>query len=145
MLFRSACNPAGSAAPTRCEPGDWQLAAPNLLNDNALTQFNNPALTSISMVVATPQYLYVGFDSAAGVQVFRTSNAASLLPVNFEGFMGCAANMHPTTCQGVGGTGLGDPTDTRILDAKALTFGGTSAVWITVGGTSGATRLVMIP
>ncbi len=139
-----ACNPAGSASPTRCEPGDWQLAAPNLLGDNQLTQFNNPALTSISMVVATSQYLYVGFDSATGVRVFRTSNPASLLPIDFEGFMGCTANNHPT-CEGIGGAGLGDPADTQILDAKALTFDGKSAVWITVGDATGAIRLVMIP
>jgi hypothetical protein len=45
----------------------------------------------------------------------------------------------------MGGTGLGDPADTRILDAKALTLDDTSAVWITVGDATGATRLVMIP
>lgn len=140
-----ACNPAGGFDPMRCEGGDWLHAAPNNTGDSQLTQFNNPALTSITMVVATPTHLYVGFDSTSGVQVFRTTMFDNLLPGNFEGTGGCDASMHPTFCQGLGGTGLGDATDTRILDAKALTFSGVATVWVTVGDGTGALRLVVLP
>lgn len=140
-----ACDPAKTGDTARCDRADWTHAAPNVVGDFALTQFNNTALTKISMVVATPAHLYVGFDSDNGVQVFRTADASALLPAAFEGLAGCPASSHPTSCQGIGGTGLGDATDTTILDARALTFGTQSAVWITVGNGTGATRLVMIP
>ncbi len=140
-----SCDPSKSTVATRCEPADWTLAAPNIVGDVQLTQFNNSQLTKISMVVATTQYLYVGFDSAQGVQVFRTDDQTALLPIAFEGEAGCMANLHPGSCQGIGGAGLGSPSGTKIFDARAITIGAQSSVWLTVGDGTGAMRLVMIP
>ena len=138
-------NPALGAAPDRCEPGDWTLVAANTTGDAQLSQFNNPTLTAITMVTASPHYLYVGFDSTSGVQVFRTANAAASTAADFEGEAGCSAAMHPTSCAGLGGNGVGAATSTTILDGKALTFGTFAMLWLTVGDATNALRLVVIP
>lgn len=131
------CNPLLG----RCSASDWRLIAPNSAGDTLLTQFDDASLTSITMLVATPAYLYVGFDSAAGVRVFRTTNASAAARGDFEGRDGCSAAQHPATCAGFGGAGLGDPGNTRIFDAKAVG----SRVWMTVGNGSLPVALVMIP
>ncbi|HTL35228.1 MAG TPA: CARDB domain-containing protein [Kofleriaceae bacterium] len=136
-----ACSPSAG----KCDSNDWALVAPNSTGDTQLTQFNDTSLTSITMLVATPSYLYVGFDSASGVQVFRTANPAATTRAAFEGQAGCAASNHPGTCAGYGGAGLGDVTNTRIFDGKALTFGTASAVWLTVGNGTNAVDLVTLP
>jgi hypothetical protein len=97
------------------------------------------------MLVATPTHLYVGFDSSSGLHVFRTTNAAATTRAAFEGTAGCAASNHPSTCAGYGGAGLGDVANTRIFDAKALTFGTSSAVWLTAGNGTNPVDLVMLP
>jgi hypothetical protein len=140
-----ACNPALGTSAVRCEPGDWRLVAANATGDTLLTQFNNANLTSITLVAATPTHLYVGFDGTNGVQVFRTASPAATSPTDFTGQLGCSAAQHPATCAGIGGAGLGTPSDTRILDGKALTFGSSSAVWLTVGDGTTALALVVIP
>jgi hypothetical protein len=124
-----SCNPSTSGSATQCDAGDWQLVAPNLTGDTLLTQFDTN-LTSISMVTATAEFLYVGFDSPTGVRVMRTANPAASTQADFE--------------RDFGGAGLGDAANTRILDGKALTAGGTTAVWITVAG-AGPLTLVMLP
>jgi hypothetical protein len=140
-----ACNPALGTNAQRCEPADWRLVAANSTGDTRLTQFDNPNLTSITLVAATPTHLYVGFDGTNGVQVFRTANPAATSRADFTGRLGCSAASHPATCAGIGGAGLGTPSDTRILDGKALAFGSDSAVWLTVGDGAGALALVVIP
>jgi hypothetical protein len=139
------CDPTLGVLPDRCEPADWSIAAANTTGDLALTQFNDSSLTAISMVVATPQYLYVGFDSSNGVQIFRSSAAAPFFQSDFRGKDDCSADTHPAACQGLGGPGLGTATDVRILDGQALTFSSGSSVWVTVGQAAAALRLVVIP
>ena len=139
------CDPALGADALRCEPGDWRLVAANSTGDPLLTQFDNASLTSITLVTATPTHLYVGFDSANGAQVFRTANPSATSRDDFTGQLGCPAAQHPATCAGIGGAGVGTPADTRILDGKALTFGSSSAVWLTVGDGTTALALVVIP
>lgn len=134
-----------SAVTSRCDPGDWSLVAPNSLGDTLLTQFDNPSLTSITVLVATPGFLYVGFDSLDGVQLFRTANPAAAARSDFEGSGGCSAAQHPTSCQGYGGTGLGNASTTRFFDAAALTSAGTTSVWVTVGTGSDPVSLVVLP
>jgi hypothetical protein len=131
------CSPSGG----KCSSGDWSLVAPNSSGDTQLTQFNDTTLTSITMLVATSSYLYVGFDSASGVQVFRTTNPAVTTRAGFEGQNGCAASNHPASCTGYGGAGLGDVANTRIFDAKAIA----SSVWLTTGSGSNAVALVELP
>jgi hypothetical protein len=135
-----ACTPTNS----KCNANDWVLVAANTTGDTQLTQFNDPALTSITMLAATPTFLYVGFDSASGVQVFRTSNPATPNRAAFEGADACSAANHPASCDGYGGTGVGDVTHTRIFDGKALTFGPDSSVWLTVGDGTNPVALVTL-
>jgi hypothetical protein len=135
------CNPAFG----RCNASDWRLVAPNSSGDMLLTQFDDPGLTAVTMLVATPAYLYVGFDSAVGVRVFRTSNPSAATRADFEGLDGCSAALHPATCAGFGGAGLGDPNNTRIFDAKAVISGGATRVWMTVGNGTAPVALVMVP
>jgi hypothetical protein len=141
-----SCDPSGGISPFLCESGDWQLAAANTIGDTQLTQLNDPEVESISMIVSTSTWLYIGFDTASGVQVYRTDVSTSLTPSSFEGQGGCVAG-DPLACPGIGGAGLGDPTSTKILDAKSLTTSGTNNVWVTLGDSSGTgpARLVLIP
>lgn len=140
-----SCNPALGAVATRCEPGDWSLVAANTTGDTQLTQFNDTALTSITMVVGTATELYVGFDGATGVHVFKTTSTTASTRADFVGQAGCSAAAHPATCAGIGGAGFGTATDQRIFDAKAITVAGVTSVWVTVGDASSASGLVVLP
>jgi hypothetical protein len=138
------CDPASTGDAAQCDAGDWSLVAANTTGNHALTQFNNTALVAIAMVVATPQFLYIGFDGAGGAAVYRTANPVAAAPSDFEGALGCSATAG-ASCAGYGGNGLGATTNTKILDGKALTLGATTGVWITVGDDSDALSLVMLP
>ncbi len=136
-----------SCQPTQaeCDAGDWGLVAPNSTGDTLLTQFNDPSLTSMAMLAATPSHLYVGFDSTDGLRVFRTTAPDATTRADFAGAAGCSAGSHPATCDGYGGAGFGDPTATRIFDAKAITAAGTTSVWMTIGDGSSPLSLVRLP
>lgn len=140
-----SCDPAISGDLARCEPAEWVLVAPNTTGDALLTTFNDPSVTAIAMVTATPLYLYVGFDSSNGVQVFRTANPAASSAGDFEGQNSCSAAQHPGSCAGLGGNGVGSASATKILDGKALAFSTYSMLWLTVGDGASALRLVTIP
>ena len=109
-----ACTPGADGL---CDPGDWSLVAPNGSGDTQLTQFDDPGNSAITMLAATPTHLYVGFDNAGGVGVFRSALAAPASRGDFER---------------VGPPGLG-LSATRIFDAKALVFPGNQSVYATVG------------
>jgi hypothetical protein len=98
------CNPNSNV----CSASDWVLV-PNQNLDPQLTQMDNANLTTMSLLVATSQHLYVGYDSAGGAQLYRTNNA-NTTPSNVDDFFSVA------------GTGLGSGL-TQILDGQALTFG----------------------
>ncbi|HEY1816052.1 MAG TPA: hypothetical protein VGG74_27080 [Kofleriaceae bacterium] len=138
------CDPSSTGDAAQCDPADWSLVAANTTGNRALTQFNNTALVAIAMVVATPQFLYIGFDGTTGAAVYRTANPAAAAASDFAGALGCSAATG-ASCEGYGGNGLGAITNTNILDGKALTFGATTDVWITVGDDSDALSLVMLP
>lgn len=113
-----------------CDSAAWYLVAPN--NDGApLTQFDDLSLHSVSMVVATPAFLYVGFDSTDGVRVFRTAKPDARTHADFEPY---------------GSVGFGDRAAyTRILDAAVLTLDGTPRVWLTAGNGISPFSLVTLP
>jgi len=106
-----------SGADGVCDPADWSLVAPNGSGDAQLTQFDDPGSSAITMLAATPTHLYVGFDNAGGVGVFRSALAAPASRGDFER---------------VGPPGLG-LSATRIFDAKALVFAGNQSVYATIG------------
>jgi hypothetical protein len=136
------CSPERTGATLDCDPGDWSLVAPNSTGDTLFTQFNDADNVSISLLVATANALYVGFDNASrGVVVMRASTPAPLGRGDFTGKEGCSAAQFPSGCVGLGGNGLGAGA-TRIFDGKALSTG---SVHFTAGngtGPAGLYRLV---
>jgi hypothetical protein len=140
------CGPERTGSTVDCDPGDWSLVAPNSTGDTQLTQFNDPDNVSLSLLVATTNALYVGFDNASrGVVLLRAPTAAPLSRDDFKGAAGCSATQFPAGgCEGLGGNGLGVNV-TRIFDGKALGASGTEAVYLTAGdgtGPAGFFRLV---
>jgi hypothetical protein len=133
-----SCEPGRTGVAGACDGGDWQLVAANRSGDTLLTQFDNPGNTAISLVAATSQFLYVGFDNAGdGVVLFRTDRADAAAAVDFEGFAGCSAADHPGACAGLGQNGLGLSTNTRVLDGAVLRFGAEEALYLTTGDGAG--------
>jgi len=136
------CDPTASGAPMFCNDMDWTLIADNTSGDSQLSQFNNPANTAVTMVTATPTHLFVGFDNAAsGVVVFRSNTATPTTAADFDGQAGCSADLHPASCAGLGGNGLGDATNTRIFFATALDFGADSAAYVSTGSGASGVRV----
>jgi hypothetical protein len=136
------CSPERTGATLDCDSGDWSLVAPNTTGDTLFTQFNDADNVSLSLLVATANALYVGFDNASrGVVVMRASTPAPLGRDDFTGKEGCSAAQFPSGCEGLGGNGLGAGA-TRLFDGKAL---GTGSVYLTAGngtGPAGLHRLV---
>jgi len=131
-----SCDPTRSGDTAQCDPGDWFLVAPNTSGDTRLTQFNDATNASVTLLAATPQHLFVGFNnSSRGIVVYRTSNAAAATAADFTGRQGCAAS-GGSGCHGLGGDGLGRGL-TRIFDGKALNFAGADFLYLAAGtGTS---------
>jgi hypothetical protein len=130
-----SCNPARSGDAAQCDPGDWSLLAPNTSGDTRLTQFNDASNAAVTLLAATPQHLFVGFNNASrGIVVYRTGNAAAAAAADFTGRQGCAAT--GSGCPGLGGDGLGRGL-TRIYDGKGLSFAGADFLYLAAGtGTS---------
>ncbi len=139
------CAPTLAGDPSQCDPPDWSLVAPNTAGDPQLSQFNSSNHTRLSLLVATPQHVYVGFDNSIdGVTLFRSLGAAPSTRSDFEGHDGCAATDYPTACEGLAGAGLGTAANTRILDGVATTFGGKDYVYVVTGNGTGAARVYFI-
>ncbi len=137
-----ACDPAVAGEAAHCDPDDWALVAPNSTGDAQLTQFDNPSNTAITMLVATPEHLYVGYDNADdGLVIFRTAAATPTARGDFEGDGSCSAAAHPAGCEGIGGAGLGNAANTRIFFAIALQFGDDASVYLSVGSGADAVRI----
>ncbi len=133
---------APTAGPARCDPGDWALATPNASGDTILTQLGDDTNEAASVLVATPRWLYVGFDNRrTGVQLFRASGVPMTVS-DFKGRNGCAAGT--PGCEGIGGNGFGDRTVTGIFDAKVLTFAGVPSLWLTAGDGTGPVRIYRV-
>ncbi|MBE2251312.1 MAG: hypothetical protein IAE78_17355 [Myxococcus sp.] len=140
-----SCNPALTDSPSDCDAGDWQLLAPNSSGDTLLSQFNTAALASVTMVEATPNFLYVGFNSNGGVRVFRTSSPAATSRADFRGEASCAADLAPTGCQPLGGAGFLDADNTFIYSATPFQrFNGEQGLVLTTGRPSVPTRVFRI-
>ncbi|MGZ3460012.1 MAG: hypothetical protein ACXU86_16080, partial [Archangium sp.] len=117
------------------------LVAPNSTGDTQLTQFDDSANTALSLLVATPRSLFVGFDNGSrGAVVFRTSVALPASRSDFTGALGCSAAQYPAGCAGVGGNGLGAGA-TRLFDAKVIGPTGSESVYLTAGDGTGPAGL----
>jgi len=132
-----ACDPATAGDAGQCDPGDWKLVAANTKGAAELTQLNNAANAKITLVASTPAQLYVGFNNAQGVVLFRTAAAAPTVAADFTGNSGCNASAHPAGCAGLGGAGLGQANTTRFFHAETASFSGAFYLYLTAGSASG--------
>ncbi len=114
---------------TDCNAGDWELVAAAAGAPDH-TQLGATPLPTITLVAATSSHLYVGFDSATGVEVFRTSSTAPPSAADFVR---------------LGPPGLGMPTATQIMDGRRLAVPGDDHVWLTIGSPSTPVSLVKLP
>lgn len=114
-----------------CLPTDWRLVA---------TSFGSASSTALTALFASSSFLYVGYDDAvSGARLFRTDATEPRGEDEFRGRMGCVA-----PCDPIGGGGLGDATNTRFFDARAIDFGGVDQVWATLGTGFGPVRVYRI-
>ncbi|HYS08238.1 MAG TPA: hypothetical protein VEP66_05820 [Myxococcales bacterium] len=98
------CNPSGGV----CSPSDWTLIAANSSGDAQLSQMNVAGLSTISLLVATSQRVYVGYDSPGGILLYASS---AQTPATVSDF---AAVSKPGL-----GAGL-----TQIVDGRGIDLGG---------------------
>ena len=131
------CDPGADLA---CDPGDWQLVAANGKLDPKLSQFDDGGNKSVSLLAATASHLYVGFDNASGVQLYRARTATPVSRADFAGASDCNAAQHPAGCAGIGGSGLGAGA-THLFDGKALTFPSGEQLFVAAGDGATAARL----
>jgi hypothetical protein len=138
-----ACHPARTGDAAACDPGDWSLAAPNTSGDPALTQLDVPTNGAVSLLLATTRYLYVGFDNAVtGAQLYRSEVVPSGVR-DFRGRDGCLAGT--SGCEGLGGNGFGSASVTRVFDARAVSSGGATTLYVAAGNASAPLRLYALP
>jgi hypothetical protein len=113
-----------------CLPSDWLRIA---------TNFGDPGSSTLTALFASASHLYVGYDNASGAALFRTSAAAPAGEADFTGHLSCTA-----PCTPLGGAGFGDPTNTRVLDARAIPFGAVDEVWAVLGSGASPARVFRI-
>jgi hypothetical protein len=114
-----ACNPSSNV----CGAGDWSMV-PNQSLDPQLTQMDNANLNTISLLVATSQHLYVGYDSAAGARLYRAGST----PSNTNDF-------NPVSVAGLG-AGM-----TQILDGQALSTASREFLYVVARAGSGPAQV----
>jgi len=131
------CDPGADG---QCSASEWRLVAANVKLDSTLTQFDDAGNKSISLLAATSSHLYVGFDNAAGVQIYRAATATPINQADFAGAAGCNASQHTAGCAGIGGAGLGAGA-TKFFDGKALTFSSGEQLFVAAGDGAAAARL----
>jgi hypothetical protein len=130
-----SCAPELSGSATDCDPGDWRLIAPNSVSDTLLSQFNAPEFTALSLVEATPNFLYVGFDSPQGFHLFRTDNPDAAARADFRGAGSCNAGQHPASCDALAGPGLGDSSNRALFSETPFrSFSGNWGLVLSIGG-----------
>lgn len=138
------CTPDRGGDPAQCDPGDWSLVAPNTRGDTLLTQFDDANNTSLTLLVATANHLYLGYNNAAeGLVLLRSDSPAPAAMADFRGAGGCAASQLTSGCAGLGGNGLGAGA-TRLFDGQALTFDGQDFLYVIAGDGSNPVRVFRV-
>ncbi|EKO16685.1 Ig-like domain-containing protein [Leptospira kirschneri] len=110
------CDPTLTGDTTTCEAEDWSLVGDN---GTGFTNFGDDSNHSMTMVVASGSYLYVGFDNENGIQIWRT---------NLENPGSSSHDWEPI---GIGG--LRDVTNRQIYSAISGMNFGVNFVYISVG------------
>ncbi len=133
-----SCEPGQDS---HCDPEDWSLIASSPVHDN-LSQFDNPNNTRVTLIVATPTHLWVGFDNSVdGLVVFRSATTNPTVRADFSGNLGCSAAGHPTTCEGLSKNGFGAADNSRILDSAAIDVGGQEFLYLVTGDGASEVRV----
>jgi len=139
------CDPTLTGGAMDCDPADWTLIARNTLGDTRASQFNASGNAAITLLVATATHLYVGYNNAAGLELWRSTAPLPTQLADFEGANGCPANLHATSCAPLGGQGLGDATNnTRIFAGVVASFNGRDNVYLVSGSGNNGVRVVRI-
>ncbi|EMN40261.1 lipoprotein adhesin LigB [Leptospira interrogans] len=110
------CDPTLTGDTTTCEAEDWSLVGDN---GTGFTNFGDDSNHSMTMMVASGSYLYIGFDNENGIQIWRT---------NLENPGSSSHNWEPI---GIGG--LRDVTNRQIYSAISGMNFGVNFVYISVG------------
>jgi hypothetical protein len=118
------CNPSSNV----CGPTEWNLVAANTSGDVQLSQMNVGGLTTVSLLVATSQHVYVGYDSPGGIQLYGSSDPT---PSQISSF----------TLIAPAGLGAGL---TQIVDARALSLGGREFLYIAARPGNGPVRVYRV-
>ena len=135
-----SCNPGVDGF---CAPSEWSLIAANSAGDLLLSQFNDGSNATIGLLAATSTTLFVGFNNVMGIQLFKTTVAQPTSRSDFTGAAGCVAGS--VGCQGIGTNGLGAPMLNRqIFDARTLTFGTASWLYLVTGNGAAGVRVSRI-
>lgn len=108
-----------------CSPASWSLIAPNGSGNAQLTQFDDSSLMTISLLVATSQHLYVGYDGAGGIKLYRSTAFTPTVRGDFGSWI----------TQGFG-NGV-----TQILDGRALTFAGVDFLYLAARAGTGPVQV----
>ena len=114
------CDPSATGGATTCEAADWSIVADG---GSGITNFGDTTNRSMTMVVANGSYLYVGFDNANGIEIWRTNTANP----------GSAT----TDWEQIGGDGLGaTSTMQQIFSAISVQQGSDYYIYLS-GGKNG--------
>ena len=118
------CNPSSNV----CGPSEWNMVAPNSSGDPQLSQMNVGALTTVSLLVATSQHVYVGYDSPGGIQLYGSTDPT---PSQVSAFTRLAP------------AGLGAAL-THIVDARGLSVSGKEFLYIAARPDTGPVRVYRV-
>ena len=118
------CNPSSNV----CGPSDWSLIARNSSGDPQLSQMNIGTLTTVSLLVATSQHVYVGYDSPGGIRIYGSTDPT---PSQIPDF----------TLVAPAGLGAGL---TRIVDAHGLSMSSKEFLYIAARPDTGAVHVYRV-
>jgi len=119
------CSPAAGQP---CTSSNWTQVAPNGAGNLLLSQFDDSSLSTVSLLAATSQHLYVGYDSAAGIALFRSTTAAPAAQADFQRWATVGLD-----------AGL-----TQIVDGQALVFGPKEFLYLAAHPASGPVRVYRV-
>ncbi|MBN1495849.1 MAG: hypothetical protein JXA07_03715 [Spirochaetes bacterium] len=71
------CTPETTGDADECDAGDWALVD-NASSPDGVTNFGDANNHSITMVMKSGKYLYVGLDNVNGIQVYRVKTVAGV-------------------------------------------------------------------
>ncbi|MCC5815269.1 MAG: hypothetical protein JJT78_10965, partial [Leptospira sp.] len=110
------CVPDTVAPGDTCEAGDWSLVGDG---GSGFTNFGAEGNHSATLLTVNGNYLYMGFDNEAGVQIWRTNHS----------------NPDSSTAlwEQIGENGLGDPNMRNIFSGLSAPVGSQNFIYVATG------------